>query len=206
MTKQPPRLARRWRAALRLSAPRERKKTSRASPSAASAAGNRPPVNSAAIETPVTAPTMISTRLGGIVSDIAAEAASCATSSPRRYAAALHFRHQHRRHGRLIRRLGAGDAGNQIHRRRSARRKARRGGGRPARPAKSTSARAMPVISSNRPSTTNIGTASSWIDGHALVHLADDHRKRHVGGEVDVGEGGDAEAEGDRHTEQKCRR
>ena len=45
-------------------------------PRAATPAGSNPPVNSAAIETPVTAPTMMSTRLGGIVSDIAAAAAS----------------------------------------------------------------------------------------------------------------------------------
>ncbi len=39
-------------------------------------------MNSAEVDTPVTAPRMISTRLGGIVSDIAAAAASWATSSP----------------------------------------------------------------------------------------------------------------------------
>ncbi len=59
-----------------------RKKTRTTSPSAASPAGSSPPVNSAEIDTPVTAPTMISTRLGGIVSDMAAEAASCAANSP----------------------------------------------------------------------------------------------------------------------------
>ena len=45
-------------------------------------AGSSPPVNSAAIETPVTAPIVISTRLGGIVSLIAPEAESSATRSP----------------------------------------------------------------------------------------------------------------------------
>ena len=45
-------------------------------------AGSSPPVNRAEIDTPVTAPTMISTRLGGMVSDIAAAAASWAASSP----------------------------------------------------------------------------------------------------------------------------
>ena len=45
-------------------------------------AGSSPPVNSAAIETPVTEPTMMSSRLGGMVSDMAAAAASWATSSP----------------------------------------------------------------------------------------------------------------------------
>src|SRR3954462_62040 len=53
-------------------------------PSAAdrTSAGNGPPVNSAATETSVTDPIVISTRLGGIVSDIAAEVESSATSSP----------------------------------------------------------------------------------------------------------------------------
>ena len=45
-------------------------------------AGMIPPVKRDAIDTPVTDAMMISTRLGGIVSDIAADAASCATSSP----------------------------------------------------------------------------------------------------------------------------
>ena len=49
---------------------------------AATSAGSRPPVNSPAIETPVTEPMVISTRLGGMVSDIAPEAASSATNSP----------------------------------------------------------------------------------------------------------------------------
>ena len=43
-----------------------------------SSAGNRPAVNIAAIETPVTEPMMISTRLGGIVSAIAPDVASSA--------------------------------------------------------------------------------------------------------------------------------
>ena len=49
---------------------------------AATSAGSRPPVNRPAIDTPVTEPMVISTRLGGMVSDIAPEAASSATSSP----------------------------------------------------------------------------------------------------------------------------
>ena len=44
-------------------------------------AGMKPPVNSAEIDTPVTEPMVISTRLGGMVSDIAPEALSIATSS-----------------------------------------------------------------------------------------------------------------------------
>ena len=48
------------------------------------AAGSKPPVNSAAIETPVTEPMVISTRLGGTVSVCAPVAASSATSSPSR--------------------------------------------------------------------------------------------------------------------------
>src|ERR1700689_2469646 len=49
---------------------------------AATNAGNRPPVNNAEIETFVTDPMVISTRLGGIVSDIALDVASSAASSP----------------------------------------------------------------------------------------------------------------------------
>src|SRR5664280_3757107 len=52
------------------------------SASANTSAGNRPPLNNAAIETPVTEPMEIRTRLGGIVSDIAPDDASKATSSP----------------------------------------------------------------------------------------------------------------------------
>ena len=44
--------------------------------------GSRPPVNSAAIDTPVTEPMMIRTIDGGIVSAIAPDAASSETSSP----------------------------------------------------------------------------------------------------------------------------
>ena len=39
-------------------------------------------MNNAEIETPVTEPMVINTRLGGMVSDIAPDAASSATSSP----------------------------------------------------------------------------------------------------------------------------
>ena len=49
---------------------------------ASTAAGSRPPVNSAAIDTLATEPITISTTLGGIVSAMAPEAASSDTSSP----------------------------------------------------------------------------------------------------------------------------
>ena len=45
-------------------------------------AGNRPPVNRAAMETPVTEPTVISTMEGGMVSDITAEAESSEVRLP----------------------------------------------------------------------------------------------------------------------------
>ena len=55
----------------------------------ATSAGIRPPVNNAAIVVPLTEPIVISTMLGGIVSDIAPDAASSAISSlgslPRRF-------------------------------------------------------------------------------------------------------------------------
>src|SRR5580658_5303465 len=49
---------------------------------AATKAGNNPPVNSAEIDTFVTDPMVIKTRLGGIVSDIALDVASSEASSP----------------------------------------------------------------------------------------------------------------------------
>ena len=61
---------------------RERIQHTTTSASAATAAGSSPPVNSAVIETLVTEPMVISTRLGGMVSDIALELASSAASSP----------------------------------------------------------------------------------------------------------------------------
>ena len=45
-------------------------------------AGSNPPVNSAAIDTPVTEPIVMSTRLGGIVSDMAPDDDSSAMRSP----------------------------------------------------------------------------------------------------------------------------
>ena len=66
-----------------LSALRERHQATTTSASAATKAGNRPPVNRAAIDSPgTTEPIVISTRLGGIVSDIALEVASSDDSSP----------------------------------------------------------------------------------------------------------------------------
>ncbi len=53
-----------------------------ASAMASTAAGIRPPVNSAAMDTPVTEPMVMSTSEGGMVSLIAPEAASRETSSP----------------------------------------------------------------------------------------------------------------------------
>ena len=50
--------------------------------SVSTSAGNRPPVNKAAIDTPVTEPIVISTSEGGIVSVIAPVEASSATSRP----------------------------------------------------------------------------------------------------------------------------
>ncbi len=66
-----------------VSARRERNQATTTSASAATAAGSRPPVNSAAIEmSGTTEPIVISTRLGGIVSDIALDVASSEDSSP----------------------------------------------------------------------------------------------------------------------------
>ncbi len=78
-------------------------------------AGNKPPVNRAEIDTPVTEPIMIKTRLGGIVSDIAAEVASKATNSPSS-APRRRISGTERGDGRHVGGLGAGDAGHQKHR------------------------------------------------------------------------------------------
>ena len=61
---------------------RLRHRAMRARASASTAAGSKPPVNSAAIDTPVTEPMVISTSDGGIVSLMAPDAASRETSSP----------------------------------------------------------------------------------------------------------------------------
>src|SRR5271155_4809497 len=65
------------------SEPRERHHATKTSASAATKAGKRPPVNRAAIDSPgTTEPIVISTRLGGMVSDIALDVASSDESSP----------------------------------------------------------------------------------------------------------------------------
>ncbi len=61
---------------------RERNQATATRAKAATTAGRSPPVNSAAIETLATEPMVISTRPGGIVSDIADEDASSEASSP----------------------------------------------------------------------------------------------------------------------------
>ena len=100
-----------------LSSRRERHQASPTSTAATTRAGSKPPANKAEIETPVTEPIMISTRLGGMVSLIAADAASMRDQLALMGAAPLHFREQHGRHRRHVRRLGARNAGNQVHRR-----------------------------------------------------------------------------------------
>ena len=85
--------------------------------SPARSAGSRPPVNSAAIDTPVTEPMVISTRLGGMVSVMRAGRRRAARPGrPRLRAALLHLGEQHRRHRRHVGGLRAGDAGHQVHR------------------------------------------------------------------------------------------
>ena len=62
---------------------RERHHTTAQSASPSTAPGSRPPVNSAAIDMPVTEPSVIRMRLGGMVSVCAPVAASSAARSPR---------------------------------------------------------------------------------------------------------------------------
>ena len=61
---------------------RPRQRAMNASAAASTSAGISPPVNSAAIDTPVTDPIVINTRDGGIVSLIAPDADSSDTNSP----------------------------------------------------------------------------------------------------------------------------
>ena len=61
---------------------RPRQRATPASAIASTTAGINPPVNKAAIDTPVTEPMVISTRDGGMVSLMAPEAASSETISP----------------------------------------------------------------------------------------------------------------------------
>ncbi len=80
------------------SSPRYRHHTSADSVMASTTPGNSPPVNSAEIETPVTEPMVIRTRLGGIVSVCAPVAASKGEQITWPGTTLLHFRKQHRRH------------------------------------------------------------------------------------------------------------
>ena len=73
-------------------------------------------MNSAAIDTPVTEPIVISTRLGGMVSVMRAGRREQRDQLARLRAARLHLGKQHRRDRRHVGGLGAGDAGHQIHR------------------------------------------------------------------------------------------
>ena len=78
--------------------------------------GSMPPVNSAAIETPVTEPMVISTSEGGMVSVWAPVAESSATSSPGFAPRLLHLREKDRGHSCHVGRLRTRDSGDQVHR------------------------------------------------------------------------------------------
>ena len=78
--------------------------------------GSSPPVNSAAIDTPVTEPMVMSTRLGGMVSVCAPVADKQRDQIAGLGAARLHFRKQHRRDRGHVGGLRARNAGHQIHR------------------------------------------------------------------------------------------
>ena len=158
-------------------------------------AGTRPPVNNAAIETPVTEPMVISTRLGGIVSAIAPEAASSATSSPALLAAPFHLGKQHRRDRRHVGGLRAGDAGHQIHRPEQHVLTGRRGRGRPAWRGSRPSRAPCRCISISRPSNTNSGTASRIRLDIAFVHPVPTTTQRDGRGQREIGQRGDPEGE-----------
>ena len=72
-------------------------------------------MKSAVMDTPVTEPTVISTMLGGIVSDIAPEAESRPIKSPSLVPRLLHFRKERRRHRGHVGGLGAGNARDEVH-------------------------------------------------------------------------------------------
>src|SRR6516162_8274456 len=98
-----------------VSSRRARNQATTTRPSAATNAGNKPPVNSATIEMLVTEPIVISTRLGGIVSDIALEVASSEASSPRMGTATPHLREEDWCHRGHISGFRSGNSRNQIH-------------------------------------------------------------------------------------------
>ncbi len=70
------------RSTLLRSSRRYRNRTTKPSATASTTPGSRPPVNRAAIDTPVTEPMVISTRLGGTVSVCAPVVDNSATRSP----------------------------------------------------------------------------------------------------------------------------
>ena len=161
-------------------------------------AGSRPPVNSAAIETPVTEPMVIRTRLGGMVSVCAPVAASSATSSPPLGAALLHLGKQHRRDRRHVGGLGARDARHQIHRADQhilqaaahMAEQARQEGDHGARHAGHFDQQAEEDEQRHRQQNEM---------AHALVHAADQHHQRRLRGQRQIAEDRQAEREGDRH-------
>ncbi len=144
--------------------PRQRHQTSAASVAPTTTPGSRPPANSAAIDTPVAEPIVISTSDGGIVSVCAPVADSSATSSP---GLAPRARISGNNAGATAAMSAAFDPEmpdtKYIAPISTYDRPPRTWPSRLAR--KATIARAMPVISISRPSSTNSGTASRirWL-------------------------------------------
>ncbi len=170
------------------------------SATAATAAGSRPPVNSAVIDTLVTEPMVISTRLGGMVSDIALERRQQRRQLARMRAAASHLGEQHRRHRGHVGRLRAGDAGHQIHRaeqhvRQPAAHVADQGGEeRHHHPRDAGHLHQQAEEHEHR-------HRQQQQVGHALVHPVHHDRQRHGAGQAEIRQRGDAEREGDRHAD-----
>ena len=155
-------------------------------------------MNSAAIETPVTEPMVMSTRLGGMVSVCAPVAERSATRSPGLAPRSFISGKQHRRHRRHVGGLGAGDARDQIHR-----------ADQHVREAAADMAEQAGQERHHRPRHAGHLDQQAEEDEqrhgeqdevrHALVHAADHDHQRRAGGQRQIAEGREPERERDRH-------
>ena len=180
------------------SSPRNRRATTKHSPTASTMPGTRPPVNRAAIETPVTEPMVISTIEGGTVSVCAPVAASSATRSPPLAPRAIISGNSAGCDRRHVRRLRARNAGNQIHRAdqhigQSAADMAEQAG------QKAHHGPRHPGHLDQHAEEHEQRHREQDQVRHALVHAPDQGHHRHPRGERQVAERRQREGEGDRH-------
>ncbi len=162
--------------------------------------GTRPPVNSAAIDTPVTEPMVISTKAGRHGLGLRAGGRQQRDAARRQLGAALlHLRNSAGATAAMSAGLGSRDAGRPGTWRRPAHTTARRFTW-PSRlgEEKATIALAMPVISISRAEEDEQWHRQQDQVRHAVVHAADDHGQCGGCGQREVAEGAEAEGEGDR--------